>query len=133
MEYFLGSILTLIVVYIVGMFINKSRAQKEKIYVRYSQSHIYNLIADIVPTNSEMIQQLETQATKHYDKLFVHTLITDDKAYWISENVLYVADIVEDGSVDKETAKQVDTISMSKVELDKIMFIVEQLTKGNKK
>lgn len=132
MEYFLGSILTLIVVFIVGRFINKSKAASEKIFVRYSQSHIYDIIVDLVPSNSEMAEELETQATKHYDRMFIQTLISDDQAYWIRDNVLYVADLTDDGSVDKETAKQVDTISMNKVELGKIMFIVEKLTKGDK-
>jgi hypothetical protein len=130
MEYFLGSILTLVVVFFVGRFINKSRAASEKIFVRYSQSHIYDLIVDLVPSNNYLANDIETQATKHYDKLFIQTLISDDQAYWIRDNVLYVANLTDNGSVDKETAKQVDTMSMSKIELDKIMFIVEKLTKG---
>lgn len=130
MEYFLGSILTLVVVFFVGRFINKSRAESEKIFVRYSQSHIYDLIVDLVPSNNDLANDIESQATKHYDRLFIQTVISDDQAYWIRDNVLYVASLTDDGSVDKDTAKQVDTISMSRVELDKIMFIVEKLTKG---
>ena len=35
-----------------------------------------------------------------------------------------------DGNVDKINAKVVDTMGMSKVELDKMLFIIDQLRKG---
>jgi len=40
-----------------------------------------------------------------------------------------VADIV-DGQVDKSNSQEVDTMSMDKVQLDEMMFIVEKLREG---
>lgn len=57
--------------------------------------------------------------------------IIDNLAYWISDNAVFVAGINEDGFIDKESARPIDTMGMDKVELDKIGFIVERLTEGN--
>jgi hypothetical protein len=38
-------------------------------------------------------------------------MVVSNKAYWIKNNALYVADVVE-GEVQKETTKEVDTMSM---------------------
>ena len=40
-----------------------------------------------------------------------------------------VSNIV-DGDIDKDNAQVVDTMGMSKVELDKMLFIIDQLRKG---
>jgi hypothetical protein len=58
-------------------------------------------------------------------------IFTEDKAYWIKDNAFYEAKVV-DGEIDKENAKVVDTMAMDKVELDKMIFIVEKLTEGIK-
>jgi hypothetical protein len=73
-------------------------------------------------------QPKESQLTKHYNKMFLKVVVQGTKAYWIKDNVFYVADVNEDGQVDKENAKQVDTMSMDKVELSNMMEIVEKLT-----
>ena len=57
--------------------------------------------------------------------------MTDDRAYWIKDNTFYEANLV-DGEVDKNTTKVVDTMTMDKVELDKMAFIVQKLTEGTR-
>ena len=76
-------------------------------------------------------EKLETQAFKHNDKQTIRVVIHDNTAYWMQNNQFLSANVV-DGMVDQETAKPVDTMSMSEVELDKISFIVEKLTEGQK-
>ena len=56
-------------------------------------------------------------------------LIVEGKAYWTKNNVFYVSNIV-DGDIDKNNAQVVDTMGMNKVELDKMLFIIDQLRKG---
>ena len=56
-------------------------------------------------------------------------VVVGKNAYWIKDNVFYEADVV-DGDVDKKTARQVDTMAMDKVQLNKMMSIVEKLTEG---
>ena len=71
----------------------------------------------------------KTQSKIHYDKTNVKVIILDNQAYWIKDNIFYKAPI--DGqSIDKESAEQVDTIHMDKVQLDKMLFIMDRLREG---
>ena len=54
----------------------------------------------------------------------------DDQAYWVKDNVFYTADMSGE-IVDKETTRVVDTMTMSKVQLDKMVFIMDRLREGN--
>jgi hypothetical protein len=70
-----------------------------------------------------------TQSKKHHDKTNVKVIILDNEAYWIKDNIFYKAPI--DGqSIDKESAEEVDTIHMDKVQLDKMLFIMDKLREG---
>ena len=72
----------------------------------------------------------KTQSKMHHDKTNVKVIILDNQAYWIKDNIFYRAPI--DGqSIDKESAEQVDTIHMDKVQLDKMLFIMDKLREGN--
>ena len=71
----------------------------------------------------------KTQSINHYDKTNIKVIIVDNNAYWIKDNIFYKAPL--DGqSIDKESAEQVDTISMDKVQLDKMLFIMDKLREG---
>ena len=71
----------------------------------------------------------KTQSRMHHDKTNVKVIILDNDAYWIKDNIFYKAPI--DGqSIDKESAEQVDTIHMDKVQLDKMLFIMDKLREG---
>lgn len=70
----------------------------------------------------------KTQATKFFDKMNPTILILEDGGYWISNNAVYYASF-NDEVLDTDNAVQLDTTSMNDVELKKLMFIVEQLTK----
>jgi len=71
----------------------------------------------------------KTQSKMHYDKTNVKVIILDNQAYWIKDNIFYKASL--DGqSIDKESAEQVDTMHMDKVQLDKMLFIMDKLREG---
>jgi hypothetical protein len=71
----------------------------------------------------------KTQSKMHHDKTNVKVIILDNDAYWIKDNIFYKAPL--DGqSIDKESAEQVDTIHMDKVQLDKMLFIMDKLREG---
>ena len=72
----------------------------------------------------------KTQAMQHVDKHTLRAIVVDDNMYWIINNAFYVADIV-DGNVEENTTRLVDTMTMDKVQLDKIMFIVDKLREGD--
>jgi hypothetical protein len=50
-------------------------------------------------------------------------------AYWIEDSRVYTANF-EDGVVDYDNKIVVDMTAIDKVELDKMIFVVERLTEG---
>jgi hypothetical protein len=71
----------------------------------------------------------KTQSKMHHDKTNVKVIILDNQAYWIKDNIFYKAPL--DGqSIDKDSAEEVDTINMDKVQLDKMLFIMDKLREG---
>lgn len=95
--------------------------------IEYSQSHVHNMIQPFLPKNHELRNLRPRQTTKFEDKMYLRMVITQKLAYWIKDNAFYVADVI-DGEVQRDTARQVDIMAMDKVELDKMMLIIEKLT-----
>lgn len=128
MEYFLGSLITLAIVFFLEKYVRKVETKPVKL--RHNQSHIYDLIKE----NHVYIdfgKPLETQATKHFlEKDTLKVVIHEGDAYWIIDNALFTAKVV-DGDISKETTKIVDTMTPDKVELNKLIVIVEKLTEGS--
>jgi len=50
-------------------------------------------------------------------------------AYWIKDNTVYSADIL-DGIIQEDSTKKVDIMSMDKVQLDEMIYIIDMLTEG---
>ena len=71
----------------------------------------------------------KTQSKIHHEKTNVKVIILDNQAYWIKNNIFYKAPLV-DQLIDKDSAEEVDTISMDKVQLDKMLFIMDKLREG---
>jgi flagellar hook-basal body complex protein FliE len=96
-----------------------------------SQAYVYNLIKPAMPI-LEMLSEpskVETQSLKHEESKFTRVLVLEDSAYWISNNQVYSAKITED-RIDGESTAIVDIMGMDKVELDKMIFIIDKLTEG---
>jgi hypothetical protein len=132
MEYFLGSLITFMVIAVMSYFFKNERQDgKTFAFLKYSQSYSHDLMMPFLPTNKElaMLDNKPTQSSKHDGNNQVRVLISRDRAYWIRNNAFFTAD-VEHGEVLKETTKPVDTMGMNKVQLDEMVFIVEQLTRG---
>jgi hypothetical protein len=131
MEYLIGSVVTLVAFLIVSKNYAKHRLGLPPDFrVRYTQSYIQDLIGPardllaMLPAPRKPSQSLE-----HHEKSHVRVVFSEGKAYWISNNTFYEAEMV-DGIVQNEIAKAVDIMGMDKVQLDKMMFIVEKLTEG---
>lgn len=131
MDFFIGSVATLIIWAVAVRTMQKNHNATRKLHVSWSQTRSYELIKAAVDIVENGIPQksLVTQATKLYDKKHIRVVIFNDNAYWIKDNVFYTASVI-DGDVDQASAKIVDTMSMSKVELDTMAFIVDKLTEG---
>ena len=63
------------------------------------------------------------------DDEYISVAIVEDKAYWVSDNTFYVAELI-DGEVDKTSSRPVDVFQMSNSDLKKMLFILDNLTEG---
>ena len=93
-----------------------------------SQSLIYETLKPFITLDKEP-KTIKTQATEFEKKQYIPVVLVDQQAYWISNNTLFVAD-ENNGTIDKDTTRAVDTMAMDKVQLDKTIFIVDTLTEG---
>lgn len=129
MDYLFGSLVTLSTVILVIILLRHIAKKNVIVGTQYTQSYLYELIRPLL-SEDFMEEQYESQGTKHYDSNHTEVLIMKDKAYWIKDNGLHTAPISDEGNIDKDNAIRVDTMSMNKVQLDEVMLIVEELTRG---
>jgi hypothetical protein len=74
---------------------------------------------------------IKTQVSKLIEQNSVNVVVIENKAYWTLNNKFYVADVGELG-VEHQTAQEVDTYNMKNEELDKMLFILDNL-RGRKR
>lgn len=128
MEYFVGSIVTLIMVVTLGNYFRNKNINPPKIF--HSQSRQYTMLLPYTLINPPPPEKRKSsQVTRFEEKRYKRVVFYEDLAYWISDNTFYVANH-NMGQIDKESASQVDTMVMNSVQLKKMVFIIEQLTEG---
>ena len=128
MEYFIVIVLTFIMSLAIIKVLNKLRTNA--LNSRYTQSYIYEMIKGVVPKNTFNKNKIVTQSQKHIQRNMLKVVITDGKAYWIVDNIIYTANATN-GRIDESSAKQVDIDSMSKEDVFKMLSIIDDLKKGN--
>ena len=116
----------------VWVIINKTKkSKKNKISTTLSrQSDVHKLLKHFFSISLENNNNY-TQLTKHKQKGMIKVIVLGNQAYWVSDNKFYVAEAI-DGEVQKNTAKPVDIDSLSKVDLDKMLFILDSLRDGKR-
>jgi archaellin len=128
MIYLYFSILTIIVFSYILIAINKKR-KKSFNKVLYRQSDMHNILKDFFFKDIFDNKVATSQSKIWKEKQTTKVVIIDQKAYWVSDNMFYVGDTV-DGKVRPETGKPLDTTKMSKKEIDKMLFILDNLKNG---
>jgi hypothetical protein len=129
MEYLLGSLTTFILITMMSKKMLQNKNLKVKQAFVYRQSHIFDLVKPLLPPISSLKPERKSQSANHENKTNVKVIIMGSQAFWIKDNMFYMADM--DGQIiDKETTRRVDTMGMDKVELDKMLFIMDQLRDG---
>lgn len=110
--------------------ISMVRLSKKKSFSKVigSQKDIHNIVKTF--TAKETIKHKTSQMKKYEDHNRINVLVIGSQAYWISNNVFYTGEIV-DGQIDQETSKPIDTVNMQKEEIDKMLFIIDNLKNGN--
>lgn len=131
MEYLVGALMAVATIAIlVKLFIKNNLVSEKRVSVKYSQAYIHSLVGPVMDAFMHSEAPIKpTQARKHAESTKVRVIFTDSKAYWIANNTFYEAEVV-DGIVQNDLAKAVDIMGMDKVQLDKMIFIVEKLTEG---
>lgn len=127
MEYFIGSIATIALLLAVA---NLRKAKKPRPIITQSQASLFEIIKNTEQITGLLNPKLNTQASVYHNSNLLRIIFVDNQAYWIKESVFYTADVDDFGFIDAESTRAVDTMAMNKVQLDKMIFIVDKLTEG---
>lgn len=127
LQYLLGLGLTLI---LTSYIIYKGRKLKAFPSIVYSQSSIHLMIKDFLPKTLYEKPKQQSQSLNHIEKNTVKVIFIGGKAYWVSNNIFYSANALN-GNVDIETTQPIDTTNMSKKDIDKMLFILDNLKNGS--
>jgi hypothetical protein len=73
--------------------------------------------------------KIKTQSRKYHDKMNIKVIIVDQNAYWVKDNIFYTAPMTDE-HIDNDMVQEVDTISMDKVQLEQMLFIMDKLREG---
>jgi hypothetical protein len=120
----IGTTVTILLLVYIFILRNNIKNNREPIISQSMLQHRYSNRKN----NSRRIK-VKTQSNLHYDKTNIKVIIFDNDAYWIKDNIFYRAPLVDE-LINKEAAEQVDTIHMDKVQLDKMLFIMDRLREG---
>ena len=128
-EYFLGFLVAVVMVISLRFLMPKIVKSDLVTKIKYSQSHIHDIIRYSLPDEVFLPIKKSRQSSSHEKKASLKVVFLDKEAYWIKENKLFVADH-EAGIVKEGTARGVDTMGMNKVQLEKVIYIVDILNEG---
>ena len=123
MEYLIPLLLTITASFVILLIVRKSEEINAN-RLLYKQSHKHaltkHLFSHIEP------EKKETQISKRTKENAVKIISIEDKAYWVIDNIFYTADM--DGDMpDMSTARPIDTSNMSRSDIDKMLFILDNL------
>jgi hypothetical protein len=130
MEYFVGFLVSLLSLFVFNKILKTTTNVKISIPT-LTQTRKVELLKKYLLSIVAPEEQTETQSRKHLKKNSMKAFFWEDNVYWIEDGFLITAKIVNN-QIDNNTKKKVDTHSLNKVELDKMIFIVDKLTEGRK-
>ena len=96
----------------------------------YSQRDLYNILKNMFDSKIDVTKTVDSQSKKYRENRMVRVMIVGNRAYWVKDNIFYVADAEGDYPI-PETAQPVDTSQMSKKDVEKMLFILDNLKDGN--
>ena len=129
MEYAIGSVVTILTLFIFSRLSRFKLEEVPQLKIMHTQSRVFELVKPALPYIERIPDPLVSQATNYDRSTHLRVIISDGVAYWIHQNRLYYGQLI-DGELDKESGKLVDTMALSKVELEKMSFIVDRLNNG---
>ena len=130
MQYFVGFVLTLLASLAIIAIINK-KINKKMSRTLYSQKDTHELFKYFFAIDSSNQKKRLSQLTKHTEKSMIKVMVIGQEAYWVSDNTFFVANAIN-GEVEAGSATPVDVENMSKNDMNKMLFILDNLQNGNK-
>ena len=128
MEYALASVLALALSFILISWIGSKRKISSR-KIMYRQSDTHQFLKEFFSRNTDS-ENKKTQSKKRQEERGTKIIVTeDDKAYWVIDNIFYTTNVIN-GRPDFDNARPIDTSNMSKKELDKMLFILDNLGRG---
>ncbi len=97
----------------------------------YSQKDTHELFKYFFLIDSSNQKKRFSQLTKHTEKSMIKVMVIGQEAYWVSDNTFYVAKAIN-GEVEPGSAQPVDIENMSKNDINKMLFILDNLESGKK-
>jgi len=73
--------------------------------------------------------KIKTQSRKYHDKMNIKVIIVDQNAYWVKDNIFYVAPMIDE-HINNDMVQEVDTMTMDNVQLEQMLFIMDKLREG---
>ena len=122
--------LTLPFVWVILKLMRK-KARKRFSKTLYRQSDVHKLLKYFFSIRLSNNEEPISQLTKRKEKNMTKIIFVDNQAYWVSENTFFVAESVN-GEIQRQTARPVNTNGLSKVDLNKMLFILDSLKNGSK-
>lgn len=122
--------LTLILAWFI-LRVGKRNKKKPFLRTLQKQSDTHRLMKLFFSMPLSNNQQNFSQLTKHKEKGMIKVMVLGNEAYWISNNIFYVAEAIN-GEVQRHTTKPIDTSTLSKGDLDKMLFILDSLKDGKR-
>jgi hypothetical protein len=129
-EYLIGFLVAIGMLVLLRFLVPRTIKNNPIPKIKYSQTHIHDIIKDNLPDHLFLPLKKARQTINHEKSMHLKVLFFEKDAYWIKENALFIAE-QEDGIVKEDTARRVDTMGMNRVQLEKVMYIVDILNEGN--
>lgn len=117
--------------FILIAIINRTKRRIVLKRIGFRQSMLHHIVKDMLPTNAFLDSQKDRQSKKYRGSAAIKVIQTpDNKAYWVENNTFYSAELVN-GQFDPSSGTPVDTNNMSRKEIDKLLFILDNLKSQN--
>ena len=110
----------------------KRRSRKVFSRTLYRQSDMHRMLKYFFSLDITTNEKPPSQLTKRKEKDMIKVVVMGNQAYWVSDNTFYVAKAFE-GEVLPNTAEPVDIENMSRKDIDKMLFILDNLKNGKEK
>lgn len=130
MEFLLGSVVTALILYAAMKYFEALYKVASKDYkYKFSQSSLHELIKPLLPDDLFIPERKVTQSFLHEQKTNLRVIILDGYAYWIKDNTVFKSPM-NGMDIDKDATEVVDIIGLDKVQLDKMIFVIDKLREG---